>query len=266
MPHRMPAASKIDGDQIRGRRLAVGAGDADHLHLAARDRDRTPRRARASASRASSTIAHGTWTPSGAACSDTIAAAPRSIAWRANDVPSACWPLSATKTCPGVTRARVVRDAGHRADRGLRAQRIVGPDQTASVQRAVELSPGHGRLAVAPWRGGRRSRTRRQSASPSIGAPGCRRLRDDEAVAGDARVHAELDELADRVARAQAAQIGHRAGRAVGDQADDRLAARRRSPARVRAGSSRRATSTGGGGLIDRRRRRDSAASPRRCA
>ena len=52
--------------------------------------------------------------------------------------------------------------------------------------------------------------------------------------------HAELHQLAHRVARAHAAQIGHRAGRSVGDQADDR---RRAASAAVgrRAGVRRRA-------------------------
>ena len=66
MPQRMPAASKIDATQIRGRRLAVGAGDADHLHPLARMSGRTSAARSASASRGSVTRDHGTVTPGGA--------------------------------------------------------------------------------------------------------------------------------------------------------------------------------------------------------
>ena len=77
-------------EQIRRRRLSVRAGDADHLHVAARVLKERISEQRQSASRASLTMAHGTCTLRGAGCSDTIAAAPRSIACRANAVPSAC--------------------------------------------------------------------------------------------------------------------------------------------------------------------------------
>ena len=48
-------------------------------------------------------MTQGTWTPGGAGSSDTIASAPRSIAWCANTVPSACRPFSATNTWPRST-------------------------------------------------------------------------------------------------------------------------------------------------------------------
>ena len=114
-------------EQIRRRRLAVGAGDADDLHLAARmaverrgeQRQREPRvlddRPR-----------HVDVRRAPAARRRRRRRRARSPAC-ANAVPSACWPLSATNTWPGVDRARVVGDAGDDADGRLGAQRVVRP-------------------------------------------------------------------------------------------------------------------------------------------
>ena len=138
-------------DQIRRRRLAVRAGDADDLHLAARIAVERRGDQRASASRASSTIAHGTRTPSGAP-----AARRRSRRRRARS-PGArtpcrrrAGPCSATNTCPGRHRPRVVRDAGHGTHGRVGAQPIVSADQTVRRGARRAARPRSWRVPPAP--------------------------------------------------------------------------------------------------------------------
>ena len=102
-PHWMPAASSC-ADQKAGRRLAVGAGDADDAHLAP-GCWKNSADSHASARRASLTTIHGTVTSAGGGDSATTAEAPAAMACGANTAPFAFIPTSATKT------RRVRRDA-----------------------------------------------------------------------------------------------------------------------------------------------------------
>ncbi len=140
-PHQAAANSGRFEDraaQIAGRRLAVGAGDADDASSRGSDDRRTPLTSRASARRASLTTIHGTLTSAGAGASETMADAPAAIACGANAAPSAFSPASATNTEPGSDTSRVVRHA-----RALHVERRTAAGQSASAP------PGHTRRARA---------------------------------------------------------------------------------------------------------------------
>jgi hypothetical protein len=157
-------------DQIGGRRLAVRAGDADHTHLAAgiaiKGRGQHgEREARVSDNRPRHVDAVGCrllGDDRRRAALDRLPGERRAVGVLA---------LQRDEHLSWRDRPRIVGDAGDNAHRRLRPQRIIGLNQAAPAQRAVEFSPGHGRLAVTTRREGQRSRTRRQTASPSIGAP-----------------------------------------------------------------------------------------------
>ena len=102
IPHRMPAASNIDTSRYAVVVFPfVPVIPTTRMSPLGCRKNVSARTARAS--RASVAVAHATCAPSGAAVSETTATAPRSSAWRTNAVPSACWPLSATNTLPGLT-------------------------------------------------------------------------------------------------------------------------------------------------------------------
>ena len=124
-------------------------------------------------------------------------------------------------------------------------------NQAALAQRAVQVGPaswlrrarGEPRRPSARARGGRRRR--RRAARPAGGS--C----DTTKPSPDTRaVRPSLTSVRTASRALMPAQVGHRARRAVGHEADDRLGRRPAPTAATSAGSSCRATSTGGAGLI----------------
>ena len=229
-------------DQIGRRRLAVGAGDADDLHLAARMAIER-RGEQASASRASDDHRpRHVRRRAGAGCSERPRPRRARSPGARTRAPSACCPFSATNTLSRLDRARVVGDAGDRADRRLGAQRIVGAEsaRVRAARRAVRprswLARARRCVATATVRATRRQTRvglerrarRRHPATTTKPSPDMR------------AVMPSFTSLRTASRALMPAQIGHRAGRSVGDQADDRRGvARRRLVASV--GDSSRA-------------------------
>ena len=204
MPHGMPAASKIDGHEIRRRRLAVGAGDADDLHLGARmpierrgEHAPAPaaRRRRPPTARATSAARRLLGHDGDGAAFDRLLHERRAVG---------VLPFERDEHVAGLHRARVVGDAGHGGVRAAaRAPCSSGSARDRAARRAARstswLRSSGGRAcrrSTSSVAAGRRSPHR---AAP----PGGGSCDDDEAVArAFARSSRASTSCADRLARA----------------------------------------------------------------
>ena len=134
------------GDQIGCRRLPVRAGDADHPHLAAgvaiegagehrqrqtRIADHRPRHVQIIRRRF---LGHNRRR----AALDCLPDERRAVG---------VLTLEGNEDLAGYDRPRVIGHAGDEIEGRRCARRLVGADEAASPQRAVQVSPGHGRLA-----------------------------------------------------------------------------------------------------------------------
>ena len=172
---RSPAASKIDAQQVRGRRLAVGAGDPDHGHRRGPDRRGSAPTPSAIASRR---VGH-----------DDLGTPPRRAGGRRAAPPRprhrlggvvvavAVLAAEAAEQAAGLHGARVERDRRD-LDRRRAGRRLVAPtDDGGGRHGRGELGEQHGPRASAssagPWSGvpGRGRPSCRCCGPPSAAAP-----------------------------------------------------------------------------------------------
>ena len=203
-------------EQVAGRRLAVGAGDARRPASRGSDDRRTPPRAAPGRAARRSTTIHGTSTAVGAGLGgdDRLPRRRRSPAG-ANAAPSALSPRSATNTVPRADAPRIVRHAGAgHVEPAASSGRGDCASPGTRLERAQQIADGHGFPALAvvvghvpfelagwPW------------TAESIGAPAGRHLLRDDARAMQAGGDAEARQHTQRFARAHAGQIGKHVSR-----------------------------------------------------
>ena len=186
----------------------------------------------------------------GGGCSETIATAPRSIAWCANSAPSACSPLSATNTFPGSTARESYAMPVTKTSARIGGYACIDPMEARvrAARRAVQPTSWLDALARSSRRrtlrasAGRRATRRAASRAPD---PATRRSR--RPTPGHPSRAGRACCIASRALNPRrSGSVRHR--RAVGDQADHRRRRLRQRGRRCPA-SSLRATSTGGSGF-----------------
>ena len=171
------------GEQIRGRGLAVRAGDAGDRQGLARlvvDERRPVPPARA-AHPACAATAHRPRDPAGSGVSATMAAAPRRAASSANVAPSARCPRIATNTTPGAAAREScvtpVTGRSLRPARSIRARASGASERTAAASAPRFIDRSHRRRAAGADEARRRRRLRRIPQAPATASRRRRRLR-----------------------------------------------------------------------------------------